>query len=146
MTLCKHCRYIDLVSLWTTKSPRFHQPSFLALTFSAEDCPGCDIILDCLPSPPVAGLPLPTLFAPSAPLVLATANEYKYAATVADSPVNIDSLLFYFDDQKQIQDLNGLRRGKPHKADPKYFGRWLDVYAGTVKRHHYSAEALCLKC
>lgn len=72
MPLCIQCNAIDLVGLWTTKSSRLHKPSFLALVFSAEDYLGCEIILDSLPTPPVAGLPLPTLLAPSAPLLVVT--------------------------------------------------------------------------
>jgi hypothetical protein len=139
MTLCKRCKDIDLTSLWGSKSPQSHQPSFLALTFSAEDCLGCDIILGCLPSPPVAGLPLPTLPdqpAATAPLKLVTVNGYKYATTVSNSPVKIDSLLFYFDDQKQ-GDLNDVahnaRNQHIHKANPKYFCTSLDVYADNGK-------------
>ncbi|KFY28394.1 hypothetical protein V493_02954 [Pseudogymnoascus sp. VKM F-4281 (FW-2241)] len=127
MPNCIHCNSIDLIGLWTTKLPRLHKPSFLALVFSAEDCLGCEIILDSLPTLPVAGLPLPTLLAPSTPLVVATINGYKYATTVVDSPTNIDSLLFYFDNLWHLQDLDNTQR----KADPKYFGSWLDTVADS---------------
>jgi hypothetical protein len=126
MPLCIHCSAIDLIGLWTTKSPRLHKPSFLELVFSAENCLSCEIILESLPTPPVAGLPLPTLLASSAPLLVVTVNGYKYARTVIDSPINIDSLIFYFDDLWNIQGLDNVQG----KADPKYFHSCLDVFAG----------------
>lgn len=126
MSACIDCRFIDLIGLWTTKSPRLHKPSFLELVFSAENCLSCEIILKSLPIPPVAGLPLPTLLAPSAPLLVVTVNGYKYARTVIDSPINIDSLIFYFDDLWNMQDLDNIQG----KADPKYFHSCLDVFAG----------------
>lgn len=119
MPVCIHCSFIDVIGLWTTKSPRLHKPSFLALVFSAEDCPSCEIILDSLSTPPVIGLPLPTLLAPSTPLAVATVNGYKYATTVTDSPANIDTLLFYFDYQRDIKGPDGPQG----KADPKCAGR-----------------------
>lgn len=138
MTLCDCCKNIDLTGLWASKSPQSHQPSFLALTLSAEVCPACDIILGCLPSPPTAGLPLPTLLdqpLATAPLKVVTVNGYKYACTVTDRPVKIDSLLFYFDDQES-GDLDDVHNGDFHKADPHYFHRSLDVYAHGSKSHY----------
>ena len=95
--------------------------------FSAEDCLSCEIILDSLPSPPRGGIHLPTLLAPSTPLVILTINGYKYATTVTDSPINIDSVMFYFDDLWNMQDLENVQR----KADPKYFFSRLDIFAGN---------------
>lgn len=126
MPACIDCGFTDLIGLWTTKSSRLHKPSFLELVFSAENCLSCEIILESLPTPPVAGLPLPTLLAPSAPLLVVTVNGYKYARTVVDSPINIDSLIFYFDDLWNIQGLDNVQG----KADPKYFRRCLDVFSG----------------
>lgn len=126
MPICIHCSSIDLIGLWTTKSPRLHKPSLLALVFSAEDCQGCEIILDSLSTRPVLGLPLPTLLEPSTPLAVATINGYKYTTAVTDTPVNIDCLLFYFDHLCDVQGVDNVW-GKP---DPKYPGSWLDIFSG----------------
>ncbi|OBT54527.1 hypothetical protein VE04_05537 [Pseudogymnoascus sp. 24MN13] len=133
MPACIDCGFIDLIGLWTTKSSRLHKPSFLELVFSAENCLSCEIILDSLPTPPVAGLPLPTLLAPSAPLLVVTVNGYKYARTVVDSPINIDSLIFYFDDLWSIQGLDNVQG----KADPKYFRSCLDVFSDSPATFDY---------
>ena len=114
--------------------------SSLALTFSAEDCPGCNIILGCLPSPPISGLPLPTLLnqpTATAPMKLMTINAYRYATTVSDCPVNIDSLLFYFDDQRE-EDLNYVNE-HVGKVNQMYFCTRLDVYAGPGKQPCHSS-------
>ena len=143
MPLCKHCKDIDLISLWASKSPQTHQPSFLALTLSAEDCPSCDIIFGCLPSSPVAGHLLPMSLdqaAAIAPLKLVTVNGYKYATTVTDRPAKIDSLLFYFDDHNQIQEKTDVQDGHTHKADPRNFGIWLDAYANSGERQDNITE------
>lgn len=134
MALCKHCKSIDLINLWVSKSSQSHQPSFLALTISAEDCPGCDIILSCLPSSLVPSHLFPTsLFQAAAipQLNLVTVNGYKYATTVSDCPIKIDSLLFYFDEQKQMPVKIDTQDGCTHKANPKYFSMWLDAYADS---------------
>lgn len=126
MPICIHCSSIDLIGLWATKSPRLHKPSLPALVFSAEDCPSCEIILDSLSTRPVLGLPLPTLLEPSTPLAVATINGYKYTTAVTDNPVNIDCLLFYFDDRFNIQGVDNVGG----KADPEYAGSWLDIFSG----------------
>lgn len=132
MALCQHCKNIDLINLWVSKSPQNHQPSFLALTISAEECPGCDIILSCLPSSLVASYLFSTLLDQATvipQLNLATVNGYKYATTVTDCPIKIDALLFYFDKQKQIPKKIDTQDARTYKADPKYFSMWLDTYA-----------------
>lgn len=60
-------------------------------------------------------------------MVILTINGYKYATTVTDSPINIDSVMFYFDDLWNMQDLENVQR----KADPKYFFSRLDIFAGN---------------
>lgn len=134
MTLCKHCKNINLINLWVSKSPQNHQPSFLALTLSAENCPGCDIILSCL----LSFLIESHLFSISLDqavaipqLNLVTINEYKYATTVSDCSIKIDSLLFYFDEQKQIPVKIDIQNECTHKADSKYFSMWLDAFADS---------------
>ena len=134
MTLCKHCKNIDLINLWVSKSPQNHQPSFLALILFAENCSGCDIILSCLPSSLIGShlFPISLDQAAAIPqLNLVTINEYKYATTVSDCSIKIDSLLFYFDEQKQIPVKIDIQDECTHKADPKYFSMWLDAFADS---------------
>ena len=128
MTLCKRCKDIDPTSLWASNSPQIHQSSFLALTFSAEDCPGCDIILGCLPGPPVAGPPLPTLLdqpVATAPLKLVTVNRYKCATRVSDSPVKIDSCQ------------TGVAQGLPPQNHLECHGNRYHIWSGDHARTFY---------
>lgn len=124
MTLCKHCKNIDLINLWIFKSSQNHQSSFLALILFAENCSDCDIILSCLLSSLIEShlfsISLDQVVAISQ-LNLVTINEYKYATTVSDCFIKIDSLLFYFDEQKQISVKIDIQNECMHKADSKYF-------------------------
>lgn len=137
MALCKYCKDIDLIDLWVSKSPQNHQPSFLALTLSAEDCPSCSIILSCLPSSLVGSHQFPISLDQAAAiprLNLVTINGYKYATTITDCPIKIDSLLFYFNEQKLISEKIDVEDRRTHKADPKYFSIYLDAYADSGKQ------------
>ena len=63
-----------------------------------------------------------------------TINGYKYATTITDCPIKIDSLLFYFNEQKLISEKIDVQDGRTHKADPKYFSIYLDAYADSGKQ------------